>query len=106
MGTCSIDPLTWGNCIANAGQSAGQGIQTIAVGVFELLLSGILYVFQLVTQTLAIVIQVTIDAFAAAAIALGPWGAPIFVIFVLVLVVALLLAFELLKDIPIANDFT
>ncbi len=106
MGTCSIDPLTWGNCLANAGQDAQQAVQNVAVGLFELLLNGILSVFQMVTQTLAVVIQITIDAFASAAIALGPWGAPIFVIFILVLAVALLLAFELLKDIPIANDFT
>ena len=105
MGGCSINPLTWGTCLKDAADSAQQAIQNIVVGVLQLFLSGLLSVFQTVASFLQTLLVGTIQEFAAVAIAMGPFGAPFFVVFLIALAAALMIAWQVLKDAPGVDAF-
>ena len=116
MGSCSIDPLSWGNCVSQAVNyvgskvsgavsAAGGAIATVVEGValamYHAALTVIVDVVVAVGSSIAIAIDSAIDTFATVAGGLGIFALPFLTITTVALVGGVYVAFEMLKDTPV-----
>ena len=116
MGSCSIDPLSWGNCVSeavnyvgskvsNAASAAGGAIATVVQGValamYQAALTAVVDIFVSVGATIALAVDSAIDTFAVIASSLGIFALPFLTITTVALAGGVYIAFEVLKDTPI-----
>ena len=120
MGGCSIDPLSWGNCVSqainyvgskvsNAASAAGGAIATVVQGValamYQAALTAMVDVVVAVGSSIAFAIDSAINMFASVASLLGIFAIPFLTIAIVALAGGLYVAFEALKDTPVIGDF-
>lgn len=120
MGGCSLDPLSWGNCVSNAVNyvaskvtgaisSAGSYLQTLVEGVVLWMYQGFLTVVVdavvAVGQGIASALIAAVNLFVSIASLLGIFALPFLMITSVGLAAGVYLAFEATKDVPIIGDF-
>ncbi len=120
MGSCSIDPLSWGNCVQNAVNyvaskasgavsSASHYMATLVEGVILWMYNGALTIIVdlivAVGQSLAAALIWAIDAFAAVASLLGIFALPFLTITTVALAAGVYLAIAVSKDAPVVGAF-
>lgn len=120
MGGCSIDPLSWGNCVSDAvnyvgskvsgaASAAGGAIATLVQGValamYQAVLTAVVDIFVAVGSSIAWAIDGAINLFVSIASTLGIFAIPFLTITTVALAGGVYIAFEVVKDTPILGAF-
>lgn len=117
MGGCSLDPISWGTCLAdainaagnavgnaigNAGNAVGGYISSLVQGVllimYQIGLSLVVSIIVSVGATFALLVDTAILTFSSIASTLGIFAMPFLTIAVVALASGIYLAFEAVKD--------
>ena len=120
MGSCSINPLSWGQCVQNAVNyvtskassavsSASHYMATLVEGVILWMYNGALTIIVdivvAVGQSLAAALIWAINLFASIARTLGIFALPFLLITTVALAAGVYLAFMATKDAPVVGAF-